>query len=220
MSARSLTIPEDGCSTSSTGASATVGSEQLTVFQKKMLINNWAHLTKTGTGGISNVMFQKFMSKRPETRKMFTKAAVVSGFSGEGTNLLQEHVRLLTELIDKAIAGIDDLAETGKLCVSIGNSHVALNGGDFNAEVWDKFGQTMLESVTQLEVVRKHKELVRAWMILISFLIDKIRQGFATGLRRLKFQQARPATCKEEPTAFPEANYISRSSQNITDDSI
>lgn len=58
--------------------------------------------------------------------------------------------------------------------------------------VWDQFGQTLLESLTQLDIVRRHKELVRAWMSLIAFAIDKIRHGYVSRLRQLQFQKSQP----------------------------
>src|SRR5262249_10835661 len=123
-------------------------------------------------------------------RELLQKANAVMGFGRGGGNMTTEHIKLLTELLNDMIANIDHLDEIGDRCAEIGSQHAPLHRQGFETDLWDRFGQVMLESITQLDSVRKHRELVKAWTVVISYLVDKFRQGYETGIRRQNYQQA------------------------------
>lgn len=160
---------------------AQVGSYTLTVFQKKLLKQKWDHINKAGPGGIGAIIFSKLLSKKPELREMFQKAEIVDVFSKETGSNVAAHQKLLVELLDDAVNHLDNLDEVGQKCVRYGEAHANLHGRGFEASLWDFFGQVAVQSITSLDVIRRHRELVRAWRILASFLVDKLRQGYESG---------------------------------------
>lgn len=109
---------------------------------------------------------------------------------GSGASL-EAHHRMLVDLLDAAVNELDDLDAIAARCIEVGAGHAQLP--EFDPAIWDAFGSTLVESLTQLDVIRRHRELVRAWRVLASFLVDKIRQGYEARLRR-----PRPSTQPSE----------------------
>lgn len=184
--------PDEPSEPSSPLANTDAGISQ---FQRRLLATNWQHLNKTGPGGIGTIVFQKFLSKRSDFRILFQKASVLNSFTAStatGVNSLSDHSKELTDTIDFAISNLKNMEAVAAKCLEQGKSHARLSQSyDFvDKEFWDVFGQSMLEAFTQLDIVRKHKELVRAWMALISFMVDNWRHGYLTGVKRLRLQRA------------------------------
>lgn len=48
----------------------------------------------------------------------------------------------------------------------------------------DIFGEAMIAAAREWEGWRKHRETLRAWTLLISFLVDRMRQGYESTVRR------------------------------------
>ncbi len=102
------------------------------------------------------------------------------------TDCRRDHAKLLGNLIDRSIKSLDSSAEEiSSLCLEYGQNHINLKPNGLDAKMWDDLGDTLLEYVRRNDTVRKHRELARAWAALISFLMDKIKQGH--GLRRRSF---------------------------------
>lgn len=170
-------------------------------------MQTWPNVHKTSAGGIGNVVYQRLFRQEPKQRELLQKANAVLSFGRGGSNMTTEHIKLLTELLNDMIANIDRLDEVGERCAEIGAQHAPLHHQGFEADLWDRFGQVMLESVTQLDSVRKHRELVKAWRVVISYLVDKFRQGYETGVRRANYQQQQTlASQQDEEDADGDSN--------------
>ena len=54
----------------------------------------------------------------------------------------------------------------------------------FKPEYWDSFGQALTESAREWEGWKTHRETIRAWTVLVSFIVDRMRQGYESASRK------------------------------------
>lgn len=60
----------------------------------------------------------------------------------------------------------------------------------------------MIAAAREWEGWKKHRETLRAWTILVSFIVDRMRNGYETAVRRLNLntQTSLPSRDDEEST--------------------
>lgn len=62
-------------------------------------------------------------------------------------------------------------------CIEYGEQHSKYAQYGMMSEYWDCFGEAITESSREWEGWRKHRETLKAWTLLVSFLVDRFRQG-------------------------------------------
>lgn len=88
------------------------------------------------------------------------------------------HTKLTLELIDMIVRNLD--GESGPIIAylnEVGQCHRSLRSEGIITSTWDDLGDALLDGVRKNDLVRKHKELRRAWLSLIAFVTDNIKSG-------------------------------------------
>ena len=58
----------------------------------------------------------------------------------------------------------------------IGRMHRGLKPEGLGVQMWDEFGDSIIESLRRFDAVRKHKELRRAWLAIVVYITDNLKQ--------------------------------------------
>ncbi|KAF7639438.1 hypothetical protein Mgra_00001114 [Meloidogyne graminicola] len=117
--------------------------------------------------------------------------------SGGGPNpaSMEEHIRMLIKFIDDLVQFVDSdgcSENVNGSSKAIGQQHAVLKKkrtfeslqeflsrtSQLSPNVWDKFGEIVMEKICSVECVQKTREAGRAWRTLIAFWTDEIRCGF------------------------------------------
>ncbi|CAD6193451.1 unnamed protein product [Caenorhabditis auriculariae] len=172
LSRAAITI-ENG---SSVDNSTFVEALKLTPYQTQQLMSTWPKIKANGT--IFAQVFKVLMTKSPTTREMFQKMSIVEGFRSKQCCELNMHAKVLAELLDSLL---NDLQQPSKLvqarCMDIGASHVSMSD-KCHGVLFDQLGETLTEVFTKTECVRTKREAAKAWISVLSYLVDGMRGGY------------------------------------------
>uniref|UniRef100_A0AC34QWU1 Globin n=1 Tax=Panagrolaimus sp. JU765 TaxID=591449 RepID=A0AC34QWU1_9BILA len=148
-------------------------------YQAKGLLQCWPNIYATGTSGIfASQLYSNLCRRNPKAKTILQKADGVAVFSQSGTDCTSMHVKLTLELIDTIIRNLDsNPTNIISYLTEIGQSHKALKDEGMSIALWDDFGDAILDGVRKNDLVRRHKELRRAWLAIIAFITDNIKQG-------------------------------------------
>ncbi|KAI6237321.1 GLoBin related [Aphelenchoides besseyi] len=151
----------------------------LSVYQRQLLLNCWPNLFATGTNGhFASSIFANLCQRNVKARQLMQKADGVAVFSNSGTDCSNIHAKLTLELIDSIIRNLDSPpGATIAWLNEIGSLHRNLRNEGLCASMWDDLGDAILEGVRKNELVRKHKELRRAWLAVLAFITDGLKNG-------------------------------------------
>ncbi|KAI6199145.1 Globin-like domain and Globin, structural domain-containing protein [Aphelenchoides besseyi] len=151
----------------------------LSVYQRQLLLNCWPNLFATGTNGhFASSIFANLCQRNVKARQLMQKADGVAVFSNSGTDCSNIHAKLTLELIDSIIRNLDSPpGPTIAWLNEIGSLHRSLRNEGLCASMWDDLGDAILEGVRKNELVRKHKELRRAWLAVLAFITDGLKNG-------------------------------------------
>ncbi|KAI6190183.1 GLoBin related [Aphelenchoides bicaudatus] len=151
----------------------------LSVYQQRLLLQCWPNIYSTGTNGFFAAnLYSNLCNKNAKAKQLMQKADGVSVFSQSGMDCTQLHTKLTIELVDQIIRNLD--GSPGPIIAylnEIGQAHKSLKSEGISVNTWDDFGDALLDGVRKNDLVRKHKELRRAWLALIAFICDNIKQG-------------------------------------------
>lgn len=88
------------------------------------------------------------------------------------------HCRVTVEILDTVIKNLDnDHARITQYLTEIGKQHRHLKAEGLSSAVWDDLGDTIMDCARRrCEAVRKHKELRRAWLAIIAYIMDNLKQ--------------------------------------------
>lgn len=132
----------------------------------------------------------------------------VAVFSQSEMDCTSMHAKLTLELVDMIVRNLDsNPSEIIAYLNEIGQCHRNLKSEGMTVSMWDDFGKQLaiasrayltpssmlfilrlpsisgdaiLMGVRRNDFVRKHKELRRAWLAVIAFITDNIKQGQAS----------------------------------------
>nr|CDJ83737.1 CBN-GLB-3 protein [Haemonchus contortus] len=68
-------------------------------------------------------------------------------------------------------------------CMDIGASHVHMNE-KCCGPLWDQLGECLAEVITKIESVRSKRECTKAWIMLISYVVDGMKCGYMDEWKR------------------------------------
>ncbi len=162
----------------------------LTSYHRQILAQTWPKIQAPGSGGGNpSVAFRILSDKSSAAKTLFQKSSILSAFLHPASNRvthIKEHGRLTAELVGFAIGNMDEPARTtSEKCKEIGLAHCPLNVHGFTNSIWDRFGEVLVEYILKSEPVRKYRgEGTKAWGALISYLVDNMKNGYQTEIRR------------------------------------
>jgi len=154
----------------------------ISTYQAKGLLQCWPNIYATGTSGsFASQLYSNLCSRNPKAKTILQKANGVAVFSQSDTDCTSFHVKLTLELIDTIIRSLDS-SPTSVITylTEIGQSHRTLKDEGMSIALWDDFGDAILDGVRKNDLVRRHKELRRAWLAIIAFITDNIKQGHSS----------------------------------------
>jgi DNA-binding Xre family transcriptional regulator len=156
--------------------SETIG---LSVYQQKLLTQCWPNIFSTGmNGNFASNLYSTLCKRNPKAKQLMQKADGVAVFAQSGMDCTTTHTKLTLELIDMIVRNLD--SQPGPIIAylnEIGQCHRSLRSQGITVAMWDDLGDALLEGVRKNDLVRKHKELRRAWLSLIAFITDNIKQA-------------------------------------------
>ncbi|XGW04296.1 hypothetical protein V3C99_015451 [Haemonchus contortus] len=156
-------------------------SLKLTQYQIQLLQSTWPKVKSTAT---FTQAFKLLCFKSATSREMFQKMSIVEGFRTNQCCDLNTHAKVLCDLIDSIAA---DLQQSSKLmqarCMDIGASHVHMNE-KCCGPLWDQLGECLAEVITKIESVRSKRECTKAWIMLISYVVDGMKCGYMDEWKR------------------------------------
>ncbi|CAD5211644.1 unnamed protein product [Bursaphelenchus okinawaensis] len=151
----------------------------LSAAQIQVLRKSWKHINTKGLNGVFRRCFQRLESANP---------AVSAGFrtdrpdSESETKTVIEHSKFLVGLFHRVI--MDGEEDLDVYLRQIGARHAFLNEEcGIGVPELERLGELIAEVVLKLDGVRQSKEATKIWRLMISKVIDYIRDGFETELR-------------------------------------
>ncbi|EYB92797.1 hypothetical protein Y032_0190g1269 [Ancylostoma ceylanicum] len=67
--------------------------------------------------------------------------------------------------------------------MDVGGSHVHMNEKCCGS-LWDQLGECLAEVITKVECVRSKRECTKAWIMLISYVVDGMKCGYMDEWKR------------------------------------
>ncbi|CAJ0558119.1 unnamed protein product, partial [Mesorhabditis spiculigera] len=110
-----------------------------------------------------------FCFKSSLAREIFQKLSIVEGFKSDGRCDLAMHAKTLCDLLD-AILG--DLGQPAKGVETAAGA------------LWESLGECMAEVITKVDCVRSKREAGKAWITVISFMVDTMKSGYQSEYRK------------------------------------
>ncbi|CAI4227068.1 unnamed protein product [Auanema sp. JU1783] len=159
-----------------------VDSLKLSPYQMQLLQTTWTRIK--GNSNTFAQVFKLLCFKSTICREMFQKMSIVEGFRSNQCCDLNMHAKVLADLLDSLMS---DLTQSSKIvqarCMDIGASHVNMNERCCGS-LWDQLGECLTEVITKVECVRSKREAVKAWISLLSYLVDGMKCGYMDEWKR------------------------------------
>lgn len=162
---------------------------KLSAYQVQMLAQSWPRIQQTGGHVVGAKFFKHLCQKNSQAKEIFQKATIIEGFSqrtpGRCMDVYKEHGRQLFDLLNEAIKCLNEpVTDVIASCRQIGAKHSSLKGEGFQTAIWDDLAELLVDHITKLDAVRKHREVSKAWTALISFMVERIKDGYSFGPRK------------------------------------
>ncbi|CAL2045196.1 hypothetical protein CAEBREN_11875 [Caenorhabditis brenneri] len=152
----------------------------LTAYQQKLLTQSWPNIYTTGASGpFASSLFTTLGLRNAKAKELISKANGVAMFSKSDMDCNMMHCRVTVEILDTIIKNLDtDHTRITSYLTEVGRQHRNLKTEGLSTAVWDDLGDTIMDCARRrCEAVRKHKELRRAWLAIIAYLMDNLKQG-------------------------------------------
>ncbi|PIO61660.1 hypothetical protein TELCIR_16808 [Teladorsagia circumcincta] len=91
---------------------------------------------------------------------------------------VQEHYTDIVQFLQYVISHLDYPSKITEKCHEIGLKHRKYKAMGMKTEHWDLLGEAITETIREYQGWKRHRESLRAANILVSFLVDRIRNGF------------------------------------------
>ncbi|KAI6183388.1 39S ribosomal protein L19, mitochondrial [Aphelenchoides bicaudatus] len=154
---------------------------RLTSNQRQALAHSW-RILKNQLPALTRRIFSELEVVCPKVKDIFYKASLVDCFVNKEPPIqatLDEHVKYFTKFFDEIIINIDCEMAVTTMIRRCGQSHAVLNQScGFNAEIWERLGEIIMERISTADAVQKTREAGRAWRTLIAFITDELRCSF------------------------------------------
>uniref|UniRef100_A0AC35F7F6 Uncharacterized protein n=1 Tax=Panagrolaimus sp. PS1159 TaxID=55785 RepID=A0AC35F7F6_9BILA len=159
---------------------------KLTSYQVLVLQQTWPKIKSS----VFSTVFRQLSYRNAKAKELFQKMCIVEGFSANKCCDMKEHVRCLIDLFDFAVADLNSPSKhVQDKCIQIGEIHYNMCGSTA-AGIWDDLGNAVTEAISRTEPVRGKREALKAWISLISFLVDCMRGGYMAQCKRKSITRA------------------------------
>ncbi|VDK47924.1 unnamed protein product [Anisakis simplex] len=136
-------------------------SKSITNLKETTLLRRSWHRVPHSAVGKS--IYAHMISRSPDMRTMF----------GGDNNAADRHMRHFLGLLQCVVDNLNDMEEALHPWLDLlGKGH---GGFSIRSKHWDAFGEAIVTTVSEwIAPGRNHKDTVKAWMILSSFLSDRL----------------------------------------------
>uniref|UniRef100_A0A1I7T9S1 GLOBIN domain-containing protein n=1 Tax=Caenorhabditis tropicalis TaxID=1561998 RepID=A0A1I7T9S1_9PELO len=138
---------------------ATVRQLNMSAEQQKLVKRSWNRIPKTQFG---RAALEAFIPAAGVTHAIFVDKETEN-----------RHVKYFVDLVQSCVDNLEDLETGVKPWLDlIGRGHANFK---ITGKHWEKFGESLLTTATEWNGPgRRHKETVKAWMVMSSFLADRL----------------------------------------------
>ncbi|KHJ47551.1 globin [Trichuris suis] len=158
----------------------------LTTHQKQLLVQSWPKVQTYNRIHGGDAIFARFCEKNSIGRETFQKIAVVQSFAinEASESVLKKHEQYLLQLLTQAVENLNnDREPLLRECLAYGAQHITLQEL-LNETVWDQLTEAIIERIHMVSFVRRHRNLSKAWTMLITLLVEKIREGYGRCIKQ------------------------------------
>uniref|UniRef100_A0A7E4V0X3 GLOBIN domain-containing protein n=1 Tax=Panagrellus redivivus TaxID=6233 RepID=A0A7E4V0X3_PANRE len=128
--------------------------------QQNLIRKSWQRVSKTAIG---KSIYARMVAKCPDSKALFVNDA----------SAIPRHERYFVDLLQSAVENLNDMERALQPWLEcIGKGH---SGFSIRARHWDAFGEAVVSAITEwVGPGKTHRETVRAWMLLSSFVSDRL----------------------------------------------
>ncbi|KRY84672.1 SAP30-binding protein, partial [Trichinella pseudospiralis] len=173
----------------------------LTIHQRNLLAQSWPKVQLMNRIQGGDAFFRKFCEKSPTGWAMLEKAKVVERFAKDpaDTGIMRRHEQLLTDLIGQAVEKINEPSEPFlQTCYNYGAAHANISVGFMEDCIWEQLAEAVLDRINMVGLVRKHRDLSKAWTLLVTVIVEKIKDGYVQQHKQHSREAAKRATVRRE----------------------
>uniref|UniRef100_A0A914XMF1 Globin family profile domain-containing protein n=1 Tax=Plectus sambesii TaxID=2011161 RepID=A0A914XMF1_9BILA len=119
---------------------------------------------------IGNMVYSHLVIRSPQARALFASCKSQPSSSAE------RHARHFVDLLNCTVENLHDMdLALAPWLALVGRGH---SGFAIGRDVWDAFGQAIVDAATDwIGPGRGNRETIKAWMVLASFLADRLGVG-------------------------------------------
>lgn len=176
---------------------------RLTVEQRELVRQAWrSSSAEKGRSTAGVWIFKRIFAHYPYLKRVFNLHEVEDENLLDADPQFQKHAQVFTNVLEMIIDCIDALDDSlGPLLLSYGSKHVQFESGQgFRPEYWDAFAVAMTEYATNnwkfMKNSHRRAEALRAWRILVFFIVSKVKQGFM--LEKKAVEKRRKDSCCDD----------------------
>uniref|UniRef100_A0AC35UI21 GLOBIN domain-containing protein n=1 Tax=Rhabditophanes sp. KR3021 TaxID=114890 RepID=A0AC35UI21_9BILA len=151
--------------------------ELLTKRQKILLRGSWNKCQRSGLDNIGAVIFTKIYILDPTVGHMFDLYNVPIP-DLKYKKFFQSHAMTFTRSLDFCIQNMDNMDTIVEYFYQLGRRHVKYKKLGFKPHYWDIFSEALTEAVIEYECGFKHRDVLKGWRTLITFIIEQMREGY------------------------------------------
>lgn len=158
---------------------------------RQLLIRrSWQRCIK---GRIGNIVYNHLVARCPQARSLFANSK-----SSQPSSSAERHARHFVDLLNCAVENLHDMdTALAPWLALVGRGH---SGFAIRREEWDAFGQAIVDAATEWTGSgRGHRDTIKAWMVLASFLADRL----GVGCDKANSGRPRSPSNNGSPTATP-----------------
>uniref|UniRef100_A0A915Q3A0 Globin family profile domain-containing protein n=1 Tax=Setaria digitata TaxID=48799 RepID=A0A915Q3A0_9BILA len=151
------------------------------------------------------------IAKNSIAKELFRKTSIIDGFTSYKCYDIKEHANSLIELIDFTLQEIHNPTKVVQdRCMIMGAAHCNTSESSMSTS-WDQFGDSLAESIAKADLIRGKRKCLKAWNVLLSFIVDRIKGGYLAESKR----RASKKSSRQE-NAGPSSTYMAIATTTTT----
>uniref|UniRef100_A0A1I7UVV2 GLOBIN domain-containing protein n=1 Tax=Caenorhabditis tropicalis TaxID=1561998 RepID=A0A1I7UVV2_9PELO len=151
----------------------------------RALKTTWARLCEPPRANCKGIVslvervWEKLDTKDKDVRNIFYNAAFVDSMHERRSGsiaTLRDHTHFFVSLVSQVVSSLEQ--EPAKILEHldhIGQSHAYLKRYGFKSSHWEKVGEYFVDHVVIQDCVRGFPDACRAWTVLVSSIVDRLR---------------------------------------------
>ncbi|KAK6057791.1 globin [Cooperia oncophora] len=138
-------------------------------------------MSKSGHSNCGSTIMRRLFIRNDRIKNVFHHNILIGGLletNCQESHNVQEHYADIVQFLQYVISHLDYPSMITEKCHEIGLKHRKYKAMGMKTEHWDLLGEAITETIREYQGWKRHRESLRAANILVSFLVDRIRNGF------------------------------------------